>query len=140
MKIKRVDHIAIAVEDVRDIVSIWSKVLGFEVEREEMMEENGVKIVVMKINGGGDLIPKIEMIEPYGERSPIRNFLSKKGKGVHHICFETEDIKSDMRELKEKGVKLLSEEPVEGVGGSLIIFIDPREMGGILIELKQQKR
>ncbi|OGF61985.1 MAG: methylmalonyl-CoA epimerase [Candidatus Fischerbacteria bacterium RBG_13_37_8] len=137
MNITRIDHIAIAFEDARDIAILWEQVLGFQLESEEILEENGVKVYIIKLKAEVGNSPVIEMLEPLGENSPINNFLKKKGKGIHHICFETLDIESDMQELRSKNIKLLNETPRRGAHNTLIAFIEPSQMGGILIELKQ---
>ncbi len=140
MKIKRIDHIAIALECADEVAFLWREILGFKIESEEVLEKNGVKVYIIAIDSILDNIPKIEMMEPYGEKSPIINFLKKRGRGIHHICFETEDIKSDMEELNQKGIKLLSDKPIEGADDAMIVFINPSEFGGILVELKQYRR
>lgn len=139
MKIKDVDHIALAFEKGREIVLLWEKILGLRLESEEIVEENGVRVYVMRNNGMRKVGQAIEILEPYGDDSPIINFLNKRGPGIHHICFKTEDIESDVKELKDKGVMLINEKPVGGANGSLVIFIWPKELGGVLVELKQEK-
>lgn len=139
MKIKDVDHIALAFEKGREIVLLWEKILGLRLESEEIVEENGVRVYVMRNNGMRKVGQAIEILEPYGDDSPIINFLNKRGPGIHHICFKTGDIESDVKELKDKGVRLINEKPVEGANGSLVIFIWPKELGGVLVELKQEK-
>mgnify|MGYP005842797789 CR=1 FL=1 len=139
MKIKGIDHIAIVFGKCEDVLILWEKILGLKFEHEEILEKNGVRVYVMRNDGNEKEGPVIEMLEPYGENSPIINFLKKRGVGIHHICFKTDDIESDIRELKDKGVRLINEKPVEGANGSLIIFIEPKELGGILVELKQEK-
>lgn len=139
MKIKDVDHIALAFEKGREIALLWEKILGLRLESEEIVEENGVRVYVMRNNGMRKVGQAIEILEPYGDDSPIINFLNKRGPGIHHICFKTGDIESDVKELKDKGVRLINEKPVEGTNGSLVIFIWPKELGGVLVELKQEK-
>lgn len=81
---------------------------------------------------------KIELLEKYGENSPIAKFLEKRGEGIHHICFEVDDIDKAVVELKEKRIELLSNAPKKGAGGKKIIFIHPKSAGGVLVELAEK--
>ena len=80
---------------------------------------------------------KIELIHPLNQQGPVQKFLEKRGGGLHHICFETDDIVSDMEHLKEKGYRFLSEAPVPGAHNTKVVFIHPKSTGGVLIELAE---
>ena len=137
MHIKRIDHIAIAVQEGQNTTELWKNILGLELERMEELEDNGVKVFMIGIKDSSEEVPCIEFLEPLHETSPISNYLKNKGNSIHHICFETSDIEKDLEELKSKGIKLIDEKPRRGAHGSLIAFVNPKALGGILIELKQ---
>ena len=82
---------------------------------------------------------KIELIHPLNGEGPVKKFLEKKGGGLHHICFQTDDILDDMKRLQAKGYRFLSEEPQDGAHGSKVAFIHPKSAGGVLIELAEHK-
>ena len=83
---------------------------------------------------------RIELIAPTADDSPIAAFIAKKGGGLHHVCFEVDDIEAEMSLLKEKGAQLLNDTPVAGVGGSRVAFVHPRSAAGVLIELVQKRK
>ena len=80
----------------------------------------------------------MELITPTAEDSPIAAFLSKRGPGLHHICFAVDDIEAEIARLKGKGAKLLNQQPVSGVGGTRIAFLHPEDAAGVLVELVQK--
>ena len=80
---------------------------------------------------------RIELLEPMGEDTPVAGFLAKRGPGIHHICFEVEDIEAEVERLRELGVRLLSETPQPGAHGSRVMFIHPKDSGGVLVELNE---
>ncbi len=137
MNIVRIDHIAIAVNDAKQIAAKWCELFGLAIDYEEIISENGVKVELLKIGAMHDNNSKIEFIEPLNENSPIKKFLEKRGNAIHHICFETLDIEADIEELKQLGIELIDEKPRKGAGDNLIAFIKPKDTNGILIELKQ---
>jgi len=137
MNIVRIDHIAIAVNDAKQIAAKWCELFGLKIEYEEMLSENGVKVELLKIANVHSNNSKIELIEPLNENSPIKKFLEKRGNAIHHICFETLDIEADIEELKKAGIGLIDEKPRKGSDDNLIAFIKPKDTNGILIELKQ---
>jgi methylmalonyl-CoA/ethylmalonyl-CoA epimerase len=80
---------------------------------------------------------RIELLEPMSDDSPISKFLEKRGPGIHHIAVEVDDISAVLAELKDKGAKLIDEQPRAGAGGCLVAFIHPSSTGGVLLELVQ---
>jgi len=137
MHIKRIDHIAIAVQEGQNTTELWKNILGLELEGMEELKDNGVKVFMIGIKGSSEGVPCIEFLEPLHDTSPISNYLKNKGNSIHHICFETSDIEKDLEELKSKSIKLIDEKPRHGAHGSLIAFVNPKAFGGILVELKQ---
>ncbi|MBN1401092.1 MAG: methylmalonyl-CoA epimerase [Anaerolineae bacterium] len=127
----RIDHIGIAVQDLEQAARVY-EVLGLSVSHTETVEEQGVKIGFLRI---GD--SELELLEPTSESSPVGRFLAARGEGIHHLCIEVEDIVETMRQLREAGARLVSEEPQRGAGGALVAFVHPRSAHGVLLELTQ---
>ncbi len=135
MKIKKIDHIGIAVENLEASLEYWADKLGLERGESEAIPERGVKVAYLYPEKG----PALELITPLGEESPVRKFLENRGEGIHHLCFKVENLKAVMEELKEKGLSFLQEEPVRGAAGAQVAFIHPRVFNGVLLEFKQKK-
>ncbi|MBA7513456.1 Ethylmalonyl-CoA/methylmalonyl-CoA epimerase [subsurface metagenome] len=129
----KLDHIAIAVKSIEERLKIWRDILGFKLEVIEDVLDQKVKVAVLNING-----LHIELLEPLEENSPISKFIENKGEGLHHLCFEVEDIEGMLLEMKKQGVKLIDEVPRVGASRKKIAFIHPKDMGGVLIELRQE--
>ncbi|RYH08254.1 MAG: methylmalonyl-CoA epimerase [Alphaproteobacteria bacterium] len=131
--IGRLNHVCVATPNLDDAVKLYRDVLGATVITEKRtMAEQGVSFQFVNLANS-----QIELIEPYGENSPILNFLAKNPQGgQHHICFEVEDIYKARDELVAKGVRALGE-PRIGAHGTLIVFMHPKDMGGQLIELME---
>ncbi len=131
---KKIDHIAIAVADLDAVEKIYKDMLNLDWEGRE--EVTGQKVMTSIFEVGEC---RVELISPTSDESPVAGFLQKKGGGLHHICFEVDDIEAEMARLKEKGARLLNETPTAGVGGSRVAFLHPKSGGGVLIELVEKK-
>jgi methylmalonyl-CoA/ethylmalonyl-CoA epimerase len=131
----KIEHIAIAVKDMKASNSLFSKLLGKESFKEE--EVAGEKVLTSFFQMGDT---KIELLTALSADSAIAKFIEKKGEGIHHIAFEVADIKTEMKRLKEEGFELLNEEPKKGADNKLICFIHPKSAGGVLVELCQTDR
>ena len=132
----KVDHIGIAVKDLEGSLERWAKVLNLRVRGVEEIKERGVKVVQLELDEG----PSIELVTPSGEESPVEKFIRERGEGIHHFSFEVQDIKGAMRELKEKGIQFIHNEPQKGAEGSWIAFIHPSHFNGVLLELKEKRK
>ncbi|KAG6939780.1 methylmalonyl-CoA epimerase, partial [Chelydra serpentina] len=129
----RLNHVAIAVPDLEKAQSFYKSVLGAQVSETVPLPEHGVYTVFVELGN-----TKLELLHPLGEKSPIAGFLQKnKAGGMHHICIEVDDIKAAMAELKEKKIRILSEEPKIGAHGKPVIFLHPKDCDGVLVELEQ---
>ena len=133
MKILGIEHLAIAVENIDDSAPFWSHILKIPHRKTEVVESEGVTTDIYDTGRG-----KVELLESLGDDSPINNFLKKRGPGIHHVCFEVEDINSAIKELKENNISVLSEEAKRGAEGYKIVFIHPKSTGGILVELAEK--
>jgi len=132
MAIKRIDHIAIVVDDIDASLDFWEDALGLNVSHiEEVLDQES--IVAFLPSGESE----VELVEPTSETSGVAKYLTKRGPGMHHICFEVDDIRVALTNLKRHGVHLINEEPTIGTGGKQIAFIHPKSTSGVLIELYQ---
>lgn len=129
-KPKKIDHIGIAVESIEKTGKAYTDYLGLEIEEIEVIEDQKVKTAVIPC---GDV--QIELLEPTDEEGAIAKYLQRRGPGMHHICYEVEDIEGALDELGEKGVNLIDKEPRAGAGGKQIAFIHPKDTDGVLTEL-----
>jgi methylmalonyl-CoA/ethylmalonyl-CoA epimerase len=130
MKIKRVEHIAIAVDSIQQSLGLMRDTFGLELEYEEQIGQT--RLAMLPVGQS-----YIELLEGQGPESGVSQWIASKGTGLFHICFEVEDIEEAIAELKAKNVKLQSETWRVGHGGSRIIFLDPASTGNTLIELAQ---
>ncbi len=128
----KLDHIGIAVEDIEKAAEAYEK-LGFTVESVDDVPGFGVKVAFLPMEGGN-----VELVQPVADDSAMAKFLAKKGQGIHHLCFEVEDIRAELARLAEAGVQLVDAEPREGAHGTLVAFLHPKSTGGVLIELAQK--
>jgi methylmalonyl-CoA/ethylmalonyl-CoA epimerase len=126
------DHIAIAVPDFKQAIKRFLEDFGIPLDGTEDVHSAKTKTAFFPISG-----TKIELIHPLSEDSPVQKFLDKRGGGLHHICFRTDDIETDMKRLINKGYRFLSSTPQDGAHNTKVLFIHPKSCGGVLIELAQ---
>jgi methylmalonyl-CoA/ethylmalonyl-CoA epimerase len=129
MKIKRIEHVAIAVRDLDAVRDTFGKI-GIACDYEETLPEHAVRLAMLPIGESA-----IELLEPKGTTGATAEWLRAKGDSIWHLCLEVDDIEAAIAELKAKGVKLQDEVPRSGHGGHKIAFLDPASTAGILIEL-----
>jgi methylmalonyl-CoA/ethylmalonyl-CoA epimerase len=129
----KIEHIGIAVHDLKSAGVTYEKLLNTTVYKTEEVASEGVKTAFLQ-NGPN----KIELLEALSENSLIAKFLAKKGEGIHHIAFEVDDIKAEMERLKSEGFILLNDEPKPGADNKLVCFVHPKSANGVLVELCQQ--
>ncbi|HZH52263.1 MAG TPA: methylmalonyl-CoA epimerase [Microvirga sp.] len=132
--IGRLNHIAIAVRDLAAASRLYRDTLGAEVSAPDPLPEHGVTVVFITLPN-----TKVELLEPLGEDSPIAKFLDKNPDGgIHHVCYEVDDILAARDRLTEKGARVLgSGEPKIGAHGKPVLFLHPKDFNGTLIELEQ---
>lgn len=132
--IKKVEHIGIAVKDIKESNKLFEKLLGKPHYKTENVESEGVKTSFFKVGTN-----KIELLEATHDDSPIAKFILKKGEGMHHIAFEVDDIELEIKRLKREGFKVLNETPKKGADNKLVAFLHPKSTNGVLIELCQER-
>ena len=133
--IKRIDHIAIVIEEMDAALGFWRDILGLPLDHVEDVPDQ--KSLVAFLPTGES---EVELVKPTTDDSGVARFLQKRGPGIHHICFEVEDIDAALSELKEKGVKLINETPLSGSGGKRLAFIHPSSASGVLVELYELRQ
>jgi len=130
MELTHIEHIGIAVKNLDESIKFYENVLGLKCYAVEEVKDQKVKTAFFQIGE-----TKIELLESTGNDGPISKFIEKKGEGIHHIAFKTNDIKSSLKELEEKKILLIDEHPRKGAEGLNIAFLHPKAANGVLIEL-----
>jgi len=132
--IGRLNHVAIAVKDIAKASAVYRDTLGAQVSDKVPQPDHGVSTVFITLPN-----TKIELLEPLGEGSPIAKFLDKNPDGgIHHVCYEVDDIKAARDKLKAEGARVLGDgEPKIGAHGKPVLFLHPKDFCGTLVELEQ---
>lgn len=133
--VKKLDHIAIAVHNVEEAAKFYQDKLGLELKSVEVVKEQKTKVGFLSIGE-----TNIELVEPTDDDSPLVRFLETKGPGIHHLCFEVEDIEGEIRSLTDKGALLIDKNSRPGAHQTKVAFLHPKGTGGVLIELSQKPR
>jgi methylmalonyl-CoA/ethylmalonyl-CoA epimerase len=131
-QLRRIDHIGIAVPDLEAAVAAFEQLFGTGPSSIEEVADQKVRTAFFTA-GDTDL----ELLEPTSADSPISNFLAKRGAGIHHVCFEVEDIERALADYRARGVRLIDSTPRIGAHGKRIAFLHPKSTGGILVEICQ---
>lgn len=129
-KIKKIDHVALVVENIDEALGFWRDALGLELDKIKQVPIEKSAIAFLPV---GD--SEIELVQPTSDDSGVAKYLAKRGAGMHHICLEVGDIETVLFELMEKGVQLIHNEPIIGDDGHKYAFIHPKAAFGVLVEL-----
>ncbi len=132
--IKHINHIGIAVNKLDDHIPFYRDVLKLEFHGTEEVAEQKVRVAMFQ---AGDA--KIELLEPLSDESPIAKFIEKKGEGIHHIAYETDNIEQEIASVKGKGLEMIDSTPRTGAHDAKIAFIHPKSSGKVLTEICQTK-
>ena len=127
----KINHVAIAVKDLDSSLIFWKDVLGLTLDHVEEVSSQKANVAFFPV---GD--SEIELVQPTDPDSGVSKFLESRGPGIHHLCFEVDDIAAALSVMKEKGVQLINQEPLE-LPGRKLAFVHPKSTGGVLIELYQ---
>ena len=128
--LRRIDHIGVAVEDLDEAISLYRDRLGMPLQHRETVEQLGVDAVLLGIGDG-----HVELLRPAGPDSPVGRFLERRGPGMHHVAYRTDDIDSALESVRASGLELIDERPRSGIRGSRVAFVHPKSIGGVLTEL-----
>ncbi|KAF2071467.1 hypothetical protein CYY_007220 [Polysphondylium violaceum] len=132
--IGRLNHVAIATPNLKESCDLWRDVMGADVSEPADQKEHGVTTVFVGLEN-----TKIELLHPLGENSPIANFLKKNPSGgIHHICIEVDDIHHAVKTLLDENIRIIDPNPKIGAHGKPVVFLHPKSMNGVLVELEQK--
>ena len=130
MNLSHIEHIGVAVKNLEESIKFYEEILGLKCYQIEVVEDQKVKTAFFQIGQ-----TKIELLESTDPEGPIGKFIEKRGEGIHHIAFATDKLASSLNDLKNKGIRLIDEEPRKGSEGLNIAFLHPKSTNGVLIEL-----
>ena len=130
---RKINHIGIAVKSIESVFNFYKEDLGLEFEGYETVEEQGVRVAFFTAGES-----RIELLEPLHDESPVAKFIAKKGEGMHHLALGSADLKLDLANLEEGGVRLIDKTPRNGAHHTKIAFLHPKSTNGVLVELTQE--
>jgi methylmalonyl-CoA/ethylmalonyl-CoA epimerase len=128
-KLKKINHVAIVVADIDESLKFWRDALGIELSHIEDVPSQKAQVAFLPL---GD--SEVELVKPTADDTGAAKFLAERGGGMHHLCFETDDVATMLADLKAKGVRLINEEPIV-LPGRKMAFVHPKSTGGVLVEL-----
>ncbi|REL24578.1 methylmalonyl-CoA epimerase [Rhodohalobacter sp. SW132] len=129
-----IDHIGIAVKDLQQAIDTYKKILNRPCLKTETVESEKVETAFFQTGES-----KVELLGPTDSSSVIQKFIDKKGEGIHHVAFEVEDIKQEIKRLAGEGFTILNEQPKPGADNKLVAFLHPKDNHGVLVELCQTR-
>jgi methylmalonyl-CoA/ethylmalonyl-CoA epimerase len=128
----RIDHLGVAVASIDEALPVY-RALGLSESKRERVESQKVTAAFLPVGDSA-----IELLEPTADDSPIAKFLSRRGGGIHHVCFAVEDLDGALKDLAGRGFRLIHSQPVLGAGGKRVAFLHPEAGHGVLIELSEK--
>jgi len=126
----RIDHIGVAVEDLDAAIQLYGERFDMREQHRETVEEQGVEAVLLEVGDG-----HVELLRPLSEDTAVGKFLAKRGPGLHHVAYQTDDIERTLQDVRSAGIELIDQEPRIGIWGRRVAFLHPRSTGGVLTEL-----
>ena len=130
---RHINHVAIAVKDIEASLALYGKIFGVSSDDVQDIEDQAVRAALVRIGGS-----QLELIQPTDPDGAIARFIERRGEGLHHVCFEVDDLQGTLDRLADHKVELVDREPRQGLSGN-IAFLHPRSTGGALIELVDQQ-
>jgi methylmalonyl-CoA/ethylmalonyl-CoA epimerase len=129
--LKRIHHVGVVVPNLEAGLRFWRDTLGLRLTRSATIEEQGVRAALLKVGQS-----EIELLEPINPDGGVAKFLARRGGGLHHVCFETDDVVRELDGAKAKGIQLIDQKPRAGLAG-MICFLHPKATRGVLVEYAQ---
>ena len=126
--LKKIHHVGVVVKSADEAMKFYRDALGLEVTEDRVIEDQGVRGVLLKIGNS-----EIELLEPTRDDTGVAKFLATRGEGMHHICFESDDVQAELEGARAKGIQLIDEQPRFGLAG-MICFLHPKANHGVLVE------
>lgn len=133
MKVLKLDHVGIAVKNLDETLKFYQDVLGLDLADTEIVEEQKVKVAFLPV---GDT--EVELLESTADDGPIAKYIERNGEGVQHLAFLVEDIEEAIKDMQDKGMRMIDEMPRYGAGGAKIAFMHPKSSYRVLVELCQR--
>ena len=130
-QVTKINHIAIAVNNIEEATAFWQDALGLRIDHIEDVASQNARVAFFPIEGS-----EVELVEPTSPDTGTAKFLAEKGPGLHHLCFEVDDIDGMLEQLRDKGIRLINETPLS-LPGRRMAFIHPKSTSGVLVELYQ---
>ena len=131
----KIDHFGIAVRSISESLVFYRDALEVELAGTEAVADQGVNVALLPVGE-----TRIELLEPVSEDSPVGRFIAKRGEGLHHICYEVEDLAAKLERLRSRGARVLDGYPRRGAEGKLAAFLHPASANGVLVELVEKAR
>jgi methylmalonyl-CoA/ethylmalonyl-CoA epimerase len=129
--LKKIHHVGVVVPNLEQAMALWRDLLGLRLIKSQTVQDQGVKAALLQAGES-----EIELLEPLSPDNGVGKFLAKRGGGLHHLCFETEDVERELDGAKAKGIQLIDQEPRAGLAG-MICFLHPKATRGVLVEYAQ---
>jgi len=129
--LKKIHHVGIVVPDLEKALRFWRDLLGLALVKAAIVQDQGVKAALLKAGES-----EIELLEPLVPENGVGKFLARRGGGLHHVCFQTEDVAAELSRARVKGIQLIDQQPRPGLAG-MICFLHPKATRGVLIEYAQ---
>ena len=133
MRLGRLDHVGIAVTDLAAARDFYEQTLGLELVHEEVLADQGVHELLFR---SGDAF--VQLVAPLAPDTPVGRFLARRGEGVHHVGYLVPDVAAAVRELRASGIEVVDPAPRTGSGGTVVAFVHPKSMRGVLVELVEE--
>ena len=129
-----IDHVGVAVPDLDQAVATYERLLGVAPAHRERVEDQGVEEVLFAVGSS-----YVQLLGPLGADTPVGRSLERRGPGVHHVAYRVDDVAAALEHLRAEGARLIDEAPRPGSRNTLIAFVHPASMGGVLVELVQER-
>jgi methylmalonyl-CoA/ethylmalonyl-CoA epimerase len=129
--LKKIHHVGVVVPNLEQAMALWRDLLGLRLIKSQTVQDQGVKAALLQAGES-----EIELLEPLNPDNGVGKFLAKRGGGLHHLCFETEDVERELDGAKAKGIQLIDQKPRAGLAG-MICFLHPKATRGVLVEYAQ---
>jgi methylmalonyl-CoA/ethylmalonyl-CoA epimerase len=129
--LKKIHHVGVVVPNLEEAMKLWQGLLGLHLTKSATIQDQGVKAALLQVGAS-----EIELLEPINPENGVGKFLARRGGGLHHLCFETDDVARELEDARGKGVDLIDQKPRPGLAG-MICFLHPKATRGVLVEYAQ---
>jgi methylmalonyl-CoA/ethylmalonyl-CoA epimerase len=129
--LKRIHHVGVVVPNLDQAMALWRDLLGLRLTKSQTVQDQGVKAALLQVGES-----EIELLEPLSPDNGVGKFLTRRGGGLHHVCFETDDVARELAGARAKGIQLIDQKPRAGLAG-MICFLHPKATRGVLVEYAQ---